>query len=145
MADDFSWETVPPWVYGFSKLNKNEVEIVEMTHPRVTGEGSEDQKIEDRMNFTVFLLRKAISQERQQELSTLAPNTFRDIQRVRKTLRGTQVGTQPYHAWQAVRYQNCDCKYQYEGTTRHTSYHNEPVNVDYWDMECQPVSVTAFL
>ena len=116
---ELSYERVPPWVYAFSKLNNGEVEIVEMTHPRVTGMAQPDQAIEDRMEFTVFLLRRAIPQEGLQKLSKLAPKTFRDIQEIKNTIRGTQVGSQNYHAWQAVRYQNCDCKYAYEGTARH--------------------------
>ena len=83
MADpELSYESVPPWVYALSKLNKSEVEIVEMTHPRLTGIGEPDQAIEDRMEFTVFLLRRAIPKEGLQKLSKLAPKTFRDIQEV---------------------------------------------------------------
>ena len=84
MAADFSWEPVPPWVYGFNKLNRNEVEIVEMTHPCVTEMAPPDQAIKDRIGFTVLLLRRAIPQEGLQKLSKLAPKTFRDIQEVKK-------------------------------------------------------------
>ena len=43
---ELSYELVPPWVYAFSKLNNGEVEIVEITHPRVTGMARPDQAID---------------------------------------------------------------------------------------------------
>lgn len=123
-------QLVPPWVFAFSRLGVGQnVEILEMSHPRLTGLAGAEQPIEDRMGYTVFLLRRAIPVGTLQTLSELAPNTFKDIQTNKTTTRGTQVGCQSCHAWQAVEEADCSCKYKYAGTNRHTLYHRTPQQV----------------
>ena len=136
--------TVPPWVKIFASLNPAEVEIIEMTHPSITGFGKTEDSIEARMGESVFILRKCLTQQMVSTLQKKAVPTFPAIHAISSRKR-TRVGTTEYHAWQAVRYQNCDCTYAYEGTTRHALYHNDPVVVDYCNVARQPESVSAFL
>ena len=124
--------TVPHWVKHFAALNPDEVEIIEMTHPSITELEKADQPIESRMGETVFILRKCLTQQMVKALQKKAVPTFPAIHRIATTEKRTRVGSQHYHSWQAVRYQNCTCKYNYSGTRAHKLYHytqKDPANL----------------
>ena len=61
MSKEVLLETpAPPWVQVFADINHEEVEIVEVTNPIITGMASVDQPIEERLHESVFLLRKCL-------------------------------------------------------------------------------------
>ena len=121
---------VPPWVQVFADLNPENVQIIEMTNPIITEMGPVAQPIEERMKETVFLLRNCLTPTMVRRLEDLVDETFDAIRTDSvKGDRATQVGSQTYHAWQAVRHQNCSCFYYYAGTRSHTLYKYTPENV----------------
>ena len=142
---------VPPWVQVFAGLNPEKVEIIEMTHPIITGLAPKDQPIEERLNESVFLLRNGLKPEVVKHLENLVDTTFPAIrEHSDRGHRATQVGKQSYHAWQSVRYQNCNCFYPYAGTARHTLYHYKPDVEehdveDQWQTTSQPDEVSKLL
>ena len=104
--------TVPPWVQFFAALNPDENEIIEMTHPSITGIGNIEDPIEARIGESVFIIRKCLTQAMVKTLENAAVPTFPAIHATaRKKHKATKVGNSTYHAWQAVRYQNCACMY----------------------------------
>ena len=121
---------VPPWVQIFAALNPEGVQIVEMSNPIITGMARPDQPIVERMGETVFLLRNCLKEPMVNRLEELVDETFDEIRtESTKKDRATQVGHQTYHAWQAVRHQNCSCFYYYAGTRSHTLYKYTPDNL----------------
>ena len=57
-------------------------------------------------------------------LENIVDETFPAIQQhSARHVRATRVGKQTYHSWQSVRYQNCNCSYDYAGTVIHKLYH----------------------
>ena len=137
---------VPPWVQIFADLNPENVEIIEMTNPIITEMAPVDQPIEERLHESVFLLRNGLTPAMVKRLENIVDKTFPAIQNQSTRLhRATQVGKQSYHAWQSVRYQNCNCFYPYEGTARHTLYHYTPVQEHVVDNQEQPAVVTQLL
>ena len=143
MASD---TTVPPWVQIFAAFNTENVEIIEMTNPIITGMTNEKEPIEARLHESVFLLRICWTPAMVKTLESIVVKTFPAIQEShRKQQKATRVGNQSYHAWQSVRHQNCSCMYNYAGTKNHILYHYTPIMDDLVNEEKQPALINQML
>ena len=144
MASGTITTTVPPWVKIFASLNPAEVEIIEMTNPIVTGMASVDQPIQERLHESVYLLRNGLTPDMVKYLEGIVGETFPAIAAT-SSLKATRAGNRGYHSWQAVRYQDCTCKYEYAGNARHKLYQYAPMDQYVVDEHKQPKVVSQLL
>ena len=139
-------QPVPPWVQVFASLNPDGVEIIEMTDPIVTGMASVDQPIQERIHESVYLLRNGLTPDMVKYLEGIVGETFPAIAATSfNATKATQVGKQGYHSWQAVRHQDCTCKYEYAGNAHHKLYQYAPMDQYVVDEHKQPKVVSQLL
>ena len=124
-----------PWVRSLQgKASQAPVDIL----ANVFGQDAKDRP----ENCGLYLFRNFMPPEVLNALQTAAPTAFSELEAVYGK-KGCDLTH--YKTFQAVSSHLCTCKYGYTGTSRHVTYHRDPLPQGPWATKAQPPALTNFI